>query len=251
MVSSNMEKRSTQQKGHWEVGGQTVEEAQPLLERALRESGSALATLPPRNCVTSARTIRGNALRADGSTARYTSSPRARMDDRSIGHARRWVVSSPSRALGRRRQPSRPRREPRREGSSSGSIASRHGTIRIDSARVRPEAEGVSREALDRGSAEGARWREARQDDLRQQRPSTPARRPRPSTAAAIRVPAAVRARRRTHQFASRFCASSEARKACASFFFSNTCGAMLRRVKAWPSFIRMNALVAKRVMVV
>ena len=66
-----------------------AQEAQPLLERALRESGSALATLPPRNCVTSARTIRGNALRADGSTARYTSSPRARMDDRSIGHARR------------------------------------------------------------------------------------------------------------------------------------------------------------------
>ena len=48
----------------------------PLLERTLRESGSALATLPPRNRVTSARTIRGNALHADGSTARYTSSPR-------------------------------------------------------------------------------------------------------------------------------------------------------------------------------
>ncbi len=52
-------------------------------------------------------------------------------------------------------------------------------------------------------------------------------------------------------QLASRFCASNKSRKACASSFFSNTCGAMLRRVKAWPSFMRMNALVAKRVMVV
>lgn len=61
----------------------------------------------------------------------------------------------------------------------------------------------------------------------------------------------APRSRRKPHQLASCCCASSEARKACASSFFSNTCGAMLRRVNACPSFIRMKALVAKRVMVV
>ncbi len=110
----------------------------------------------------------------------------------------------------------------------------------------------MRREAVYRLGGEGERGSKARQRGLQQNREarqrgdaSGPGRRP-DLRHDACSLRGVCKARR--NQLASRLCESSESRKACASSFFSKTCGAMLRRVNASPSFMRMKALVAKRV---